>query len=122
MESERSSTLTRPRPSSLALELAKPPISRDQNETMPFGNCLDSPAVERALAEVEGLSDPLVVVSRLRASLPTPLARAAASLHDLRGRAQSSALDRDLRFLTPKGLQQATAGAVAAYRAHETLR
>jgi hypothetical protein len=84
---------------------------------MAFGNCLDSPAVERALAKVEGLSDPLAVVSRLRASLPTPLARAAASLHDLRGRAQSSALDRDLRFLTPKGLQQATAGAVAAYRA-----
>ena len=84
---------------------------------MAFGNCLDSSAVERALAEVEGLSDPLAVASRLRASLPTPLARAAAGLHDLRSRAQGSALDRDLRFLTSKGLQQATAGAVATYRA-----
>ena len=83
--------LTRPRPSSVALERAEPPISRDQNETMAFGNCLDSPAVERALAEVEGLSDPLAVASRLRASLPTPLARAAAGLHDLRSRAQGSA-------------------------------
>ena len=84
---------------------------------MAFGNCLDSPAVERALAEVEGLNDPLAVASRLRTSLPTPLARAAAGLHDLRGRAQGSALDQELRFLTSKGLQQATAGAVAAYRA-----
>jgi hypothetical protein len=84
---------------------------------MAFGNCLDSSAVERALAEVEGLSDPLAVASRLRESLPTPLARAAAGLHDLRSRAKGSALDRDLRFLTSKGLQQATAGAVATYRA-----
>jgi hypothetical protein len=84
---------------------------------MPFGNCLDSPAVERALTQVEGLDDPLAVATRLRASLPIPLARAAAELHDLRARARGSALDQDLRFLTAKGLQQATAGAVAAYRA-----
>ena len=84
---------------------------------MAFGNWLDSPEVERALAKVEGLRDPLAVSSRLRTSLPPPLARAAASLHQLRGKAHGKAMDPALRFLTPKGLQQSSAGPVAAYRA-----
>ncbi len=84
---------------------------------MAFGNCLDSPQVERAIAELKGLHDPLAVASKLRASLPGDLARAVASLHELRHKAASRALDPALRFLTRKGLQQASAGPVAAHRA-----
>ncbi len=85
---------------------------------MAFGNSVDSQEVERALARVGACSDPLALISKLRRELPDELAREAALLHELRLRLAKSDLDPTLQFLNRKGLQQATAAPVAAFRAH----
>lgn len=73
--------------------------------------------VEEALSGIALDEDPLEVVTRLRSRLPPALARRAALLHHLRGRARRRFGDGALAFLTEKGLEQATAPAVARARA-----
>ena len=74
-------------------------------------------AVRAAMAGLSRLDDPLQVADLLRARLPGPLARRAAELHALRARSKKKFPRFDLPFLTRKGLEQASAEAVANARA-----
>lgn len=77
-----------------------------------FGN-----DVAAALGNVPEGAEALEVITRLRTQLPLETARAAAELHALRARAGRRFPDGRLHFLTAKGLEQASAPAVAEARA-----
>ncbi len=77
--------------------------------------------MDRALAALEAElgadPTPLAVVSALKKRLPGPLAQRAAELFDLRRRARARFPSGRLRWLTRKGLEQATREVVARARA-----
>ena len=73
--------------------------------------------VARALARVLDNETALARIEILRRMLPAELASRAAELHELRRRALSRFGEKELAFLTPKGLKQASAPAVARARA-----
>lgn len=84
---------------------------------------LFSQRVAEALAGIDGRGgDPLARASALRRSLPPDLARTAAELLELRGRARGKLLDAERLLLTRKGLEQATDHRVAAVRAAQVAR
>ena len=77
--------------------------------------------VEEALAGLPKGLDELARVERLRKQLGTSRGRRAAELHELRRRARRRFPSGELRYLTRKGLEQATPERVAAARASDFL-
>ena len=84
------------------------------------GDC--HPQIERALAGLGELRDPLAVGRALRRRLPAELAREAAELFELRQRAGSKFPNPAAGRFTRRGLEQATRPAVAASRARRIAR
>jgi hypothetical protein len=78
---------------------------------------LERPELEALLAELSPLRDPLQVAAAARGAVGPELGRRVAELVDLRRRARGRGADPALVHLTPKGLEQATRPAVAAWRA-----
>jgi len=73
--------------------------------------------IEHALSRLTADLDELAVVAALRRTLPQELARRGAELWSLRQRAKARFPSGKLRFLTRKGLEQATREVVAHERA-----
>jgi hypothetical protein len=82
----------------------------------------DFPAIEEALAEQVGVSDPLRRAEALRRRLGPALGRQAAELAALRARAAERFPSGWLRWLTRRGLEQSTRESVARERARRILR
>ncbi|MCA8980168.1 MAG: hypothetical protein H6831_01620 [Planctomycetes bacterium] len=80
---------------------------------------LDDAELEAALAELPVGLDALAIATRLRERLGPERGRIAAELHELRARALKRFPSGRLRFLTRRGLEQATPERVAAARAAE---
>ena len=78
---------------------------------------LDDVELESALAELPPGLDALAIATHLRKCLGPERGRIAAELHELRTRARLRFPSGALRFLTRKGLEQATPERVAAARA-----
>ncbi len=82
---------------------------------------LPDDVVEGALAALPDGLDALARAERLRRALGPERGRAAAELHELRDRARRRFPAGRLRYLTRKGLEQATPERVAAARARDIL-
>lgn len=78
---------------------------------------LDDAELEAALAELPDGLDAFAIAARLRKRLGPERGRIAAELHELRARALKRFPSGALRFLTRKGLEQATPERVATARA-----
>ncbi len=69
------------------------------------------------LNELPKIATAVEIASRLRKTLNPERARAVAAHHALRAKRRQSAKDGRIRYLTARGLEQATAAPVAAWRA-----
>jgi len=69
------------------------------------------------LNELPKIATPVEIASRLRKTLNPERARAVAAHHALRAKRRQSSKDGRIRYLTARGLEQATAAVVAKWRA-----
>jgi hypothetical protein len=93
------------------------PRSREDSPGVPILGNDGRARIELALAELGEGADGLAAAEALRRALPPELSRAATELRELRRRAAPRFERAERMWFTPRGLEQASRGAVAERRA-----